>query len=188
MSEIAGQDILAEVLQRNSSLFETPRVSQESNDLSQEIQTCVETSTMQVFETMCRIELTRQKRVSGCTETSNFDVSGIATISGEIQATVAVRFPEQLAFACATALLGRESDHIDEEVVDVIGEIANMVVGGAKERFPVPNLTLGLPLVVTGRGHRVLIPPGMKTFSSYFGSTCGDCIVEIGLKPLAGQL
>ncbi|WP_039962657.1 chemotaxis protein CheX [Rhodopirellula europaea] len=185
MTEMAGQDILAEVLQRNSSLFQSPRETQETKDLPEGIQTCVEASTVQVFKTMCGIDLTRNERIDGRCDAFNFDASGIVTITGATQATVAVRFPKQLALACTNALLGKTSDRIDEEVVDVIGEIANMVVGGAKERFAAPNLTLGLPLVVTGSGHRVLMPPQVNILSSLFSSASGDCIVEIGIKPSA---
>jgi chemotaxis protein CheX len=185
MTQSSGQDILAAVLERNSSLFATTNFGQTPQDITSNVLHCLETSALRVFNTMCGIELKLEKRFKGCFAARQYDASGIITFSGTLQATVALRFQKDLAFACAGALLGMQPKTLDEDVVDVVGEMANMVAGGAKDHILSSGLLLGLPVVVTGLGHKVSLPADMKVSTLHFQSCNGEFVIEIGIKPTA---
>jgi len=183
MAQSFVQDILADVLERNRSLVATTNLGQTPKGITSNVLHCLETSALRVFNTMCGIELKLEKRFEGCYAARQYDASGIITFSGTIQATVALRFQKDLAFACAESLLGTQPKTFDEDVVDVVGEMANMVVGGAKEHIASSDLSLGLPVVVTGLGHKVSLPADMKISTLHFQSCKGECVIEIGIKP-----
>ncbi len=73
------------------------------------------------------------------------DVQSSIRISGGLEALVVVSLDKEVAFAAAEAFLGEKPDSINADVCDLVGEIANMIGGRAKERLNVPNSRLGLP-------------------------------------------
>ena len=58
-----------------------------------------------------------------------------------------------------------------------------MVAGGAKEHILSSDLSLGLPFVVTGLGHKVSLPADMKISTLHFQSYKGECVIEVDIKP-----
>lgn len=59
-------------------------------------------------------------------------------------------------------MIGHATDTIDEQVIDAVGEIANMVVGGAKCRLTQYKLNMSLPTVICGRGLTINFPSGVR--------------------------
>lgn len=188
MNLTSSQDLLAGVLERNQSLFTIPSGAvAETDRVETNLLDCIEASMTNVFRTMCNIEFVLERQFEGCCIDQRYGASGIITLSGDIQSTIALRFPTDLAFACSNALLGMQPTALDENVTDVVAEMANMVAGGAKERLQNSNLTLGLPFVVTGAGHHVSFSAGMRISTMRFHSPQGHCIVEVGVAPDSPQ-
>jgi len=81
-------------------------------------------------------------------------VTVVVGLSGLLQGSVSVCVDEQVALSWTRDLIQHETEEIDQVVVDAIGELGNMVVGGAKGRLSDFQLKLGLPCVLlTGKSH-----------------------------------
>lgn len=80
------------------------------------------------------------------------------TIGGAWNGAVLVELPESVDRRLAGAMFMMEPDDLgDDELVDAIGELANMVGGGVKGMLPEPS-RLSLPTVVSGSGLRIVVP------------------------------
>ena len=87
------------------------------------------------FLTMFNCEV--QRGALRIKETSNptHAVSGIIGLSGRAMGMVVLNLSEQVALKATSAMLMVEVDCINSEVIDAVGELANMVAGGAKAQL-----------------------------------------------------
>ncbi len=93
-----------------------------------------------------------------------------------------VSLSKQLAFNVVSAFLGAAPTKVDADVIDVVGELTNMICGNAKERLSVPGLSLGLPTVVSGSNMIVAFESGLKVSQINFDSECGPMSILFGLR------
>ena len=85
-------------------------------------------------------------------------VTGIIDLVGKkANGSIAICFSKPVALELAQNMLRVETDVIDEMVEDLIGEMANMVAGGAKAIYDEQgtNFELTLPKVLTGENHQI---------------------------------
>jgi chemotaxis protein CheX len=115
---------------------------------------------------------------------SKYDCSGLIGVSGALRGTIVVSVDQDVAFAAAEAFLGNKPATIDEEVVDMVGELTNMIAGAGKDRIGIPGILLGLPTVISGRGHSVWFDHGAHVEILQFSSPHGPLTVEIGVRGL----
>ncbi len=178
---MSKDDLLAQVLQRND------RIQARSGDLAtnapplglERLKESMRESAASVFSKMCGIELSLTHTQSGYPKT-RYDLSGIIGISGAFKATVVVNVSTELAFAIADALTDEQPTEIDGGLSDLIGELANMIGGNAKERLNSPGLFLGLPTVVSGPGHCIAFATDMKLCTMSFDTLHGPLQIEMG--------
>jgi chemotaxis protein CheX len=184
MSPNANDALLAEVLQRNERQFaETLSTNIAPPDGMCVVSKALSASVRNVFLKMCGLDLELvDSPLSGCA-ISHFDASGIITISGPIQASVVLSLHENLVFAAAEAFLGKRPVRFDSDSVDLVGELTNMVAGNAKERLSMDGLVLGLPSVVTGRGHHVSFARDMQVSALAYTCPTGQLTIEVGVAP-----
>ena len=76
-------------------------------------------------------------------------VSGVIGLSGRAKGTIVLNLSEWVALQAASAMHLSECAEVNEEEVDAVGELTNMVAGGAKAQFEQDQLTASLPSVVT---------------------------------------
>ncbi len=100
---------------------------------------------------------------------------------------------QALAFT-ARLMPGRQPDRIDEDVRDVLGELANMVGGNLKSVLH-PGVGLSMPSVVEGTDYALHICGGNVNTSVTFSSDLGTFWVTVvqfldrkGQKPATGQV
>ena len=62
-----------------------------------------------------------------------------------------------------------------------IGEIANMIAGGAKKDFPGGNNSISVPSIVIGK-HHVTYPSGLPIISIPCDTSTGRLTVDVALK------
>lgn len=138
-------------------------------------------STQSVFATMLGSDV---EVVDGSEYPKNvaFDISGIISFSGAVQGSAVISLDKEVALAIAETLIGVRPEGIDEDVRDMVGELANMIGGNSKERLANTEVSLGLPTVVTGRGHEVSFEPGAQVCKIYFKSQWGPLAIEIGMR------
>ena len=80
-------------------------------------------------------------------------VVSLVTFSGDWIGAGMFCCHEQLACQIGSAMLGRPVENIDSDVLDGIGEMANMIIGNLKEQLEARTgpLALSIPTVVYGK-------------------------------------
>jgi chemotaxis protein CheX len=141
------------------------------------------TAVQNIFETMINVAYTLGKPSLKKDNVTTYEISGIIGITGEVNGCVVVSFPESVALQLASALLGDELTQVNDDCKDAIGEIANMVAGDAKKRFPAGNTSISVPSVVFGK-HSVSHPRGVPIISIPCKTDAGDFAIEVALKVL----
>ncbi len=66
----------------------------------------------------------------------------------------------------------------------MVGELTNMIAGASKDRIGIAGITLGLPTVITGKGHTVPFANSAYFEILQFSSPHGQLTVEIGVRGL----
>jgi chemotaxis protein CheX len=85
---------------------------------------------------------------------SGVDVSASVSLTGAWDGHVLVSCSTTAAREAAAAFLGMEPTEVsDEDMTDVMGELANIVGGNVKSMLP-PSTAVSLPHVVTGAANR----------------------------------
>ena len=109
-------------------------------------------------------------------EVARGDVSGlIGMIGPQTKGSFSVSFEEGLALEIMQRMLGERPKTINEEVTDMVGEITNMVTGGAKRILGEKGyeFSMATPVVVSGKGHTITHkcdgPKILMPFDSDFG-------------------
>jgi len=109
-------------------------------------------------------------------EVARGDVSGlIGMIGPQTKGSFSVSFEESLALEIMQRMLGERPKTINEEVTDMVGEITNMVTGGAKRILGEKGyeFSMATPVVVSGKGHTITHkcdgPKILMPFDSDFG-------------------
>jgi len=86
------------------------------------------------------------------------NLTGTVQITGEWTGAVMVDLPEKLARDAAAAMFGMEPDDLgEEEVLDALGEVANMIGGNVKGLLDA-ECKLSLPTIAEGGDFRVAVP------------------------------
>lgn len=115
-------------------------------------------SLLNVMSTMAQMELTPEKPKLKKDEVSMGDVSGlIGMVSPETQGSLSITFQGSLALATMKNMVGESPDEVNEEITDLIGEITNMVTGGAKRMLSEKGFEFDMatPMVVSGKDHTI---------------------------------
>ncbi|NQU26253.1 MAG: chemotaxis protein CheX [Candidatus Nealsonbacteria bacterium] len=138
-------------------------------------------STRSVFATMLGCELTRGTPFSKEDRHPQHEVSGIIGLSGKARGTVVLSLERSVALAATAVLLGEHPKDINADVVDTVGELTNMIAGGAKAKLEELEMTVSLPSVITGKSHTVDFPSQAVGIGIPFESEWGALLVEVGL-------
>lgn len=141
-------------------------------------------ATGEVFRTMAGLEPRRgTPRLKG-SEDACFDVSGVVGLTGQVQGFVALSFGRSAAFHVVGAFRGEAVAAVDEEVKDAVGELTNMVAGGAKRTLAEAgyDLRISIPSVIVGPGHTISRPRGVPCFEIPFETEAGSFSVELCLR------
>ena len=134
-----------------------------------------------VLITMAKLEITSGDIEIKDDDEPCGDVTGMITMkSSETEGTFAISFSKEVALDMASKMLAKPFDDIDSEVCDLIGEVTNMVTGGAKAilmeqgfNFDMarPTVSLGKEFLEHQSGCQVVMIP--------FACDSGDLFVEV---------
>ncbi len=139
-------------------------------------------STLDTFRTMLECDVARGTPGLKDASQPQFEISGVLGMRGEAVGTIVLTLSRDVAFWATEKLLGETPTEIDDHVRDVVGELTNVVGGGAKARIKGLSLEIGLPTVVCGKNHIISFPTGVAIFSIPFDTSAGPFSVEIGLQ------
>jgi chemotaxis protein CheX len=115
-------------------------------------------SMLNVMSTMAQMELIPEKPKLKKDNIAHGDVSGlIGMVSPETKGSLSITFDEPLALATMKGMVGEAPDEVNEEITDLVGEITNMVTGGAKRMLSEKGFEFDMatPIVVTGKNHTI---------------------------------
>jgi chemotaxis protein CheX len=115
-------------------------------------------SMLNVMSTMAQMELVPEKPKLKNGPASKGDVSGlIGMTSDQAKGSLSITFDAALAIATMKKMVGEGPDEVNDEIIDLVGEITNMVTGGAKRILSEKGFefSMATPMVVSGPGHTI---------------------------------
>ena len=137
---------------------------------------------MNVLSTMAMMEVTPGKPTVKKTEVACGDVTGIIGMASEqAKGTLAITFTEKVILEITKRMIGEEMTSIDETVSDMVGEITNMVTGGAKKVLSEKGyrFDMAIPSVISGKDHVIRHKSKAPIVIVPFKTSAGDFFIEI---------
>ncbi|MFI4897486.1 MAG: chemotaxis protein CheX [Phycisphaerales bacterium JB059] len=119
---------------------------------------CFLESTTNLFSTMLSSTVEFGQPEMQPRERKHHDISGIIGLSGEIVGSVVVGFPTETALGAVEAFVGMPVSLDDDNFADAIGELANIIAGGAKAKMEGEEISISCPSVVIGTDYTVQRP------------------------------
>lgn len=139
-------------------------------------------SVQNVFETMLQLPVQVGQASVKQDGAPQHDVSGIIGMSGDVEGTVVLSFPTATAERVVSIFTGEELSHTHEDFADAVGELVNMVSGGAKAQFTGKDVSISCPSVVIGSDHQVFGRKDVVCIMIPCQSDMGDFDVEVSLR------
>ena len=142
------------------------------------------TSTCEVFKTMVGIDPERGQLYIKSGEKLPYDISGIIGLAGQASGFVVISMTESLAYKVLENFLGEKKTELDEDVMDAIGEILNMIAGGAKQVFSRKGIKfkISIPNVVVGKNHMVGKQKNVQCIGMTFNVGEDTFVIEVALN------
>jgi len=110
------------------------------------------------------------------------DVSGLIGMVGpKTKGSLSITFDEPLILEIMNKMLGEKPASINEEISDLVGEITNMVTGGAKNLLSDKgyDFNMATPVVVSGKNHTISHKSKGKKILMPFSHEHGMAFIEI---------
>ncbi len=137
------------------------------------------------FSTMLNCESERGEMALSQGSEQTFPISGVIGLSGKAAGTVVINLSEQVAMKSASAMLMMDITEINDDVLDAVGELANMIAGQAKAELEEYELSVSLPNVITGNGHEIRFPSDVTPLSVPFDTDFGPLRLVVGLETVS---
>ncbi len=142
-------------------------------------------STKNVIETMAQTKVSAQKPKLKEGKTTYGEITGIiGMVSDTISGCMVVSFSEKCILKIvANMLMDEPKKKIDPEIVDAVGELTNMICGGAKAQLSKLDhkFELATPTMVAGKGVDISFYSDAPTIVIPFTTDNGDFVVEANL-------
>ncbi|ABV35376.1 putative chemotaxis protein CheX [Shewanella sediminis HAW-EB3] len=139
-------------------------------------------SLLNVISTMANMQLTPGKPKIKTDNLAKGDVSGLIGMVGpQTKGSLSITFEQGLILEIMQNMLGENPGEINDEITDLVGEITNMVTGGAKNILGDKGyeFEMATPVVVSGLGHRISHKANGKKIIMPFASPHGTAYIEI---------
>jgi chemotaxis protein CheX len=139
---------------------------------------------MNVLSTMTFTEATPRKPYLKEDSNPKGAVTGIINISGQAEGTLAITFSHECICHLVANMFGEKIDTINQDVKDAVGELTNMISGGARRQLAESGLPLqaGIPEVLSGPTHKVEHPLETPAIAVPFETPGGDFTIEVCLS------
>ncbi len=142
-------------------------------------------STKNVLETMCQIKVQAQTPMLKEDTYSYGEITGIIGMASKtIRGCMILSFTEPCILQIVANMLYEEPEKkINDGTVDAVGELTNMISGGAKAMLSEINQTFDLstPTLVVGKGMEISYHTDLPTIVIPFSTDFGDFVVEANL-------
>lgn len=141
-----------------------------------------EWSVRNVFETMLNLRVETGTPYLAPKDDTAYDVSGIISMGGDVEGAMVLGYPMEVAKRVAGQLMGAEPDPAKDDFADAVGELSNMVCGGAKAKLAGKKVVIGCPSVVVGTGHQLRKRSDSVSIVIPCSSDCGEFSLEITVR------
>jgi chemotaxis protein CheX len=140
------------------------------------------TSLATTFQTMLGCEVRRGVLEFKATAAPLHDYSGVIGLSGKAVGTVVVSLSANVALQATSAMLLTPAEEVlERDIIDAVGELANMVAGAAKAKLEEFEMSVSLPSVITGKAHTVRFPSNVTPVCVPFETGWGPLTLEVGM-------
>jgi chemotaxis protein CheX len=102
-------------------------------------------------------------------------VTGIIGVHGNVSGFITVNMAERFAVRAVARLVQEDYERLTSQVVDGVGELTNIIVGGIKRQLagtPWSYSHATIPSVIVGRGYHIAYARGLAFVSTTF--ECDD--------------
>ncbi|MDX2131715.1 MAG: chemotaxis protein CheX [Planctomycetota bacterium] len=134
-----------------------------------------------VFTTMLNLEISFDRPSVICGNPT-YDVSGVIGLSGDVVGSVIIGIPRSCASGIVRAFTGTEYEVGCAEFADAVGELVNMIAGGAKARFEGLNVSIGCPTVIIAPSHQVRNPSSALGICIPCQTPAGRLVIDVAFK------
>jgi chemotaxis protein CheX len=141
-------------------------------------------SVRNVFSKMLNSTATIQRPSVKTVPVPQYDVSAIVGFSGRILGSVVVSFPMATAVKTVAGFAGMEMDPTSADFADAVGELANMIAGGAKKDLGA-DASITCPSVIIGHGHSIARLRDVPCLAIPCDSGFGSFVIEVSIKEAA---
>jgi chemotaxis protein CheX len=141
---------------------------------------------LNVLSTMAQTEASPENPFVKDHDGAMGDVTGMIGMVGEqTRGSMAISFTESAILHVASQMLGEKLERIDETVSDMVGEITNMVTGGAKKLLAEQGYTfdMAIPTTVVGKNHTIRHKTVGPAVIVPFKTSAGNFFIEICFEP-----
>lgn len=108
-------------------------------------------------------------------------ISVIMGWTGDLHGSLSLTLVDEAARAWTRALIEHDSGQVDQTVIDAVGELGNMVVGGTKRRMSDFSLTMSLPTVVRAGSASMEFPSSTAPLRMVYDYEATDMTILIAL-------
>ena len=112
-----------------------------------------------------------------------YDVSGVVHFSGQFEGSVVLSFELEAAKKLVKSFAGMDIDPHDSSFGDAVGELTNIVAGGAKRELNY-RCDIRVPVVLLGQGHTVTPAVDSPSVIVPCDTEAGKFAVSINLRPV----
>lgn len=131
---------------------------------------------------MVQTDATPGKPFLKTSQSAQGDVSGIIGLSGsQAKGSLAITFSESAALHVYSKMLGEEVTTINADVINCVGEVTNMVTGGAKAILADKGykFELAIPAMISGRNHTISHKTEGQIVCIPFDTKAGSFFIEV---------
>jgi chemotaxis protein CheX len=139
-------------------------------------------SIINVLATMAKTEAIPDKPFLKTEKSAKGDVTGIIGLTGDkAKGSLAITFTEPAILHIVSKMLGDNLQKIDESVADCVGEITNMVTGGAKKILSEKGykFNMATPSTIIGKNHAIVHSTKGQVICIPFKIIQGNFFVEV---------
>jgi len=157
-------------------------------DIDAAVTQAVDESIAEFFRTMLNVEVAQVQqhaKVLDAPGPSGFqqEISTLVGLSGDLTGAICVSMDKSTAFTIVRELMGNEYESIDQTVVDGVGEVGNIVTGGAKRRLSeTMRIQSAWPTVVLGSHECLLFPATARLTTLHYRYRDYDFVALIGVS------
>jgi len=113
---------------------------------------------------------------------ASHDVSGVIGMSGDVTGSIVLSFPLETADSVVSLFCGEHLAPDSGDFADAIGELVNMVSGGAKAEFKGKKVSISCPSVIVGSNHYISQQKDIPCVVIPCTTNCGEFTIEVAIQ------